>query len=150
MKRTSIQKSFNIWIEARIFGRSAMCVFRFIVKLLVFIGALNWGLVGLMNVNIIAMFLGGEMSGLTRLAYILVGLAGLCFLWCWIRKCSKPCGSCPCSKGSCGSCNCGPNCTRCSCGKGKHGYCPCSKGSPSGCHCPANCPRCSCNRNREE
>ena len=44
--------------------------------LLMVIGALNWGLVGALNVNLVtALF--GEQSALTRVVYALVGLAGL-------------------------------------------------------------------------
>lgn len=40
------------------------------------IGALNWGLVGLLNLNVVEMILGAG-SILTKLVYIIVGLAGL-------------------------------------------------------------------------
>lgn len=39
------------------------------------IGALNWGLVGLLNLNIVESVLGAG-SLLTKIVYILVGLAG--------------------------------------------------------------------------
>ncbi|MEE1031874.1 MAG: DUF378 domain-containing protein [Ruminococcus sp.] len=40
------------------------------------IGALNWGLIGIFNLDLVA-FLFGNMSWLSRIVYILVGLAGL-------------------------------------------------------------------------
>lgn len=40
------------------------------------IGAINWGLVGIFDFNLVA-FLFGSMSWLARLVYILVGLCGL-------------------------------------------------------------------------
>ncbi len=40
------------------------------------IGALNWGLVGLLNINVVEMVLGAG-SLLTKLVYIVVGLAGV-------------------------------------------------------------------------
>ena len=40
------------------------------------IGALNWGLIGIFNLDLVA-FLFGIMSWLARIVYILVGLAGL-------------------------------------------------------------------------
>lgn len=40
------------------------------------IGAVNWGLVGIFDFNLVA-FLFGSMSWLSRLVYILVGLCGL-------------------------------------------------------------------------
>ena len=43
---------------------------------LVLIGALNWGLVGLFKFNLVARLF-GEMSMLTRIIYILVGLSAI-------------------------------------------------------------------------
>jgi uncharacterized protein len=40
------------------------------------IGAINWGLVGLFNFNVVAAVF-GTMSAITRVIYVLVGLAGL-------------------------------------------------------------------------
>jgi hypothetical protein len=47
-----------------------------IALVLVVIGGLNWGLVGLVNVDIVAVIL-GVASTLSRLVYILVGLAAV-------------------------------------------------------------------------
>lgn len=44
---------------------------------LVIIGAINWGLIGLFNLDLVATLLGGQTSFLSRAVYILVGLAGL-------------------------------------------------------------------------
>jgi len=43
---------------------------------LVVIGALNWGLVGIFNFNVVS-FLLGDMSALSRIIYTLVGLSGV-------------------------------------------------------------------------
>ncbi|HKC14884.1 MAG TPA: DUF378 domain-containing protein [Patescibacteria group bacterium] len=43
--------------------------------LLVWVGAVNWGLVGLSNYNLVESLLG--TTGLVKYVYILVGLAGL-------------------------------------------------------------------------
>lgn len=40
------------------------------------VGALNWGLVGLLNLNVVEMLLGSG-SLLTRVVYVVVGLAGV-------------------------------------------------------------------------
>ncbi len=45
--------------------------------LLVIIGALNWGLIGLMQFDLVASLFGGQSSMLSRIVYSLVGLAGL-------------------------------------------------------------------------
>ena len=40
------------------------------------IGAVNWGLIGLFRFDLVA-FLFGDMSWLSRIVYVLVGLCGL-------------------------------------------------------------------------
>lgn len=58
-----------------------------IAAILVIIGGLNWGLVGIFNFDLVAAIF-GAMSGLTRVVYILVGVAALyqIFLWKAIQK----------------------------------------------------------------
>lgn len=46
-----------------------------LVGWIVIIGAINWGLVGLMNLNVVEMIFGAG-SLLTKVVYIVVGLAG--------------------------------------------------------------------------
>ena len=48
------------------------------------IGALNWGLIGLFNFNLVS-FLFGDMSWLSRIIYILVGLCGLYLVTFYMR-----------------------------------------------------------------
>ena len=48
-----------------------------IALILVIIGALNWGLVGLFNFDLVAAIFGGQNAILSRIIYTLVGLAGL-------------------------------------------------------------------------
>ncbi|PIT86652.1 MAG: DUF378 domain-containing protein [Candidatus Magasanikbacteria bacterium CG10_big_fil_rev_8_21_14_0_10_43_6] len=64
--------------------------------LLLFIGGLNWGLVGAFDWNLVhALF--GSVSWLERLIYVLVGLAALMSLMhCKCKTCMSCCG------GSCG------------------------------------------------
>lgn len=66
-----------------------------IVGLLVGIGALNWGLVGLFQVDLVAKAF-GLMTTPARVVYTLIGVAGLLKL----VSCFK---ACPCHKGSCAS-----------------------------------------------
>lgn len=47
-----------------------------IALILVIIGGLNWGLVGLFNFNLVAAIFGSN-SGITKIIYILVGLAAI-------------------------------------------------------------------------
>ncbi|MBM7648478.1 uncharacterized membrane protein YuzA (DUF378 family) [Bacillus ectoiniformans] len=44
---------------------------------LTIIGAINWGLIGLFKFDLVAAIFGGQTSGLSRIIYTLVGLAGL-------------------------------------------------------------------------
>lgn len=44
---------------------------------LVIIGAINWGLIGLFNFDLVATLFGGQETALSRIVYGLVGLAGL-------------------------------------------------------------------------
>jgi uncharacterized membrane protein YuzA (DUF378 family) len=44
--------------------------------LLVVIGAINWGLIGFFNFNLVAAIF-GDMTTLSRIIYALVGIAGL-------------------------------------------------------------------------
>lgn len=44
-----------------------------------FIGALNWGLIGIFRFNLVS-FLFGDMTLLSRIIYILVGISGLYLL----------------------------------------------------------------------
>lgn len=44
---------------------------------LVIIGAINWGLIGLFQFDLIAAIFGGQTAIFSRLVYGLVGLAGL-------------------------------------------------------------------------
>jgi uncharacterized membrane protein YuzA (DUF378 family) len=48
-----------------------------IALILVIIGALNWLLVGLFQLDLVASLFGGTSSMLSRIVYSLVGLAGL-------------------------------------------------------------------------
>lgn len=45
--------------------------------LLVIIGALNWGLIGLFHFDLIATLFGGADKLISRIVYVLVGLAGI-------------------------------------------------------------------------
>ncbi|HSS65971.1 MAG TPA: DUF378 domain-containing protein [Gammaproteobacteria bacterium] len=47
-----------------------------LAAVLVVVGALNWGLVGLFRYDLVAAVL-GDATALTRLVYVVVGVAGL-------------------------------------------------------------------------
>ena len=43
------------------------------------IGSINWGLVGIFKFDLVAWIFGGQTSGVSRIIYTIVGLAGI---WC--------------------------------------------------------------------
>ncbi len=67
------------------------CVVCKIIALLAGIGALNWALVALFNINLVALAL-GDMTMPAKVVYTLVGIAGLIVLISIIKPC------CPCCK----------------------------------------------------
>ena len=58
---------------------------------LVVVGALNWGLVGALNMNLVEMLL-GQWPMVERVVYILVGVSALAL--CFAGKCCAKCESC--------------------------------------------------------
>lgn len=48
-----------------------------LAQLLVIIGAINWGLIGFFNFDLVAAIFGGPNSLFSRVVYGLVGIAGL-------------------------------------------------------------------------
>ena len=53
-----------------------MKVLNAIVLTLIVIGAINWGLIGLFNFNLVS-YLFGSLTSISRIIFILVGLAGI-------------------------------------------------------------------------
>lgn len=68
-----------------------MCVGHKIAWVLVLVGALNWGLVGGFDVNLV-MMLFGKMAWLERTVYVLVGLSAIMMLG--MHKCCVRGGKC--------------------------------------------------------
>lgn len=70
------------------------CLVCKVVGILVVIGAINWGLVGIFQMNLVATLL-GEMTTAARVVYGVIGVAGVLAVLA-LFKC------CPCQKnGSC-------------------------------------------------
>lgn len=57
-----------------------MHILKIITFILVIIGALNWGLIGAFNLNLVTLIFGDETL-LTRIVYILVGLSAIIYLF---------------------------------------------------------------------
>jgi uncharacterized protein len=64
-------------VDTRTNGMSGLA---WVAVILTVIGALNWALVGLFEWNLVAALF-GPMSTITRIVYVLVGLAGLYVLF---------------------------------------------------------------------
>lgn len=68
-----------------------MRVINWIALILVVIGALNWGMIGFFNIDVIGSIFGGQNTVGARIIYAIVGLAGL---WCislfrWLCCCGS-------------------------------------------------------------
>lgn len=62
-----------------------------VAYVLLWVGGLNWGLVGLLNLNLVSMLLG--TTGLEKIVYILVGAAAVYVIATHMKDCKV------CSKG---------------------------------------------------
>ena len=71
-----------------------MNILKWISYSLVLIGALNWGLIGAFNFDLVA-FLFGEMTILTRIIYTLVGISSILYFILSFRDTTE-CTSCNC------------------------------------------------------
>lgn len=54
-----------------------MKILQIIALTFTIIGAINWGLIGLFDFNLVALIFGGASSVLTNLIYIIVGICGI-------------------------------------------------------------------------
>lgn len=68
---------------------SALSVLGTIALVLLIVGGLNWALVGLFNLDLVATLF-GDMSPLTRIVYVLVGAAALVGIGLFSRVARTP------------------------------------------------------------
>jgi uncharacterized membrane protein YuzA (DUF378 family) len=66
-------------------GKMAKSVLDWIAFVLVIIGAVNWGLVGLFQIDLVNSIF-GSISWLATIVYVLVGLAGLYMIYYVAKK----------------------------------------------------------------
>jgi uncharacterized membrane protein YuzA (DUF378 family) len=59
-----------------------------IAIILLVVGGINWGLIGLFRFDLIGMIF-GEMTAISRLIYVLVGLAAVYRIAIWFQSRSK-------------------------------------------------------------
>lgn len=81
------------------------CNLCLVAKVLVIIGALNWGLIGAFQYDLVMSLL-GTWPMVVRGVYVLVGLAGVLTLIGLLKCCPKCCKDGGCAGGSCGSGGC--------------------------------------------
>ncbi len=81
----------NFYVEEQ------MKLVRFLSLLLMVVGALNWGLWGFFQYNLIQDLFAASMPSLVRVIYCFVGLAGLCGLSFFFIPCIYK-GGCSCQK----------------------------------------------------
>jgi len=62
---------------------------QYITYALIIIGALNWGMIGLFNIDIVSSIF-GPMTALTRFIFTIVGFAGLINLILELTVCKSP------------------------------------------------------------
>lgn len=60
-----------------------------IALILTIIGAINWGLIGLAQLDLVAWIFGSQTAAISRIVYGLIGLAGLWCITLLFRKNSK-------------------------------------------------------------
>ena len=60
-----------------------------IALVLILIGAVNWGLIGLFRLDLVATIFGGIQSLISRIIYSLVGLAGFYIIYTKLTKTDK-------------------------------------------------------------
>jgi uncharacterized membrane protein YuzA (DUF378 family) len=66
-----------------------MRIVNLIASILIVVGALNWGLWGFFQFDLVAFLFGGMSAPISRVIYALVGLAGLWKVKCMISKASS-------------------------------------------------------------
>lgn len=58
-------------------GRQTAKVIEIVALILLIVGAINWGLVGLFQFDLVAALFGGSGALISRIVYVLVGIAGV-------------------------------------------------------------------------
>lgn len=66
--------------------RKEGCNLRNLVLVLVIIGAINWGLIGFLQYDLVAAIFGGPFSTVSRTIYAIVGLSGLYAISFFFRR----------------------------------------------------------------
>lgn len=55
-------------------------MFNKICLAILIIGGINWGLIGIINFDLVAFLFGGQASLLSRIVYTLVGISAICVI----------------------------------------------------------------------
>jgi uncharacterized membrane protein YuzA (DUF378 family) len=79
-----IYQAFGLVLTRKGVRKMKMSTVDWIAWVLVVLGAVNWGLVGAANLNLVETVVGS--GSLAQVVYILVGLGGLYMLWMAVSK----------------------------------------------------------------
>ena len=60
-------------------------IFDWLAIILVIIGALNWGLIGILGFDVVAVLFGGSTTFISKVIYSLVGLAGAYMMFLLVK-----------------------------------------------------------------
>ena len=66
-------------------------VLDWIAVVITFVGGINWGLVGLFKFNLVGAIFAGDMSVVSRVIYVVVGLCAIYLLVKFLMCCSGCC-----------------------------------------------------------
>lgn len=66
-------------------AKNKMNIIDYIAYILLVVGAINWGLIGFFNYNLVEQTLGQALFITVKYVYIVVGIAGLYALWTLIK-----------------------------------------------------------------
>jgi uncharacterized membrane protein YuzA (DUF378 family) len=70
-------------------GGTALSAIDYLAMALLIVGGLNWAMVGLLDVDVVATLFGAG-SPATRLVYVLVGIAALYSIWTAAKMSRRP------------------------------------------------------------
>ena len=72
-----VERSFSVFFKVKYITMIQKSTIGMVVGILLVVGGLNWGLVGLFNLDVVATIFGGTTALGSKVVYILVGIAAI-------------------------------------------------------------------------
>ena len=72
-----VERSFSVFFKVKYITMIQKSTIGMVVGILLVVGGLNWGLVGLFNLDVVATIFGGTAALGSKVVYILVGIAAI-------------------------------------------------------------------------